>query len=241
MTNYVFVHGAWHGGWCWRRVADPLRRDGHRVFTPSLTGLGDRAHLALPEIDLDRHIADIAALIESEELAEVVLIGHSYGGMVITGVADRLAGQIRELVYVDAFVPADGEAVMQLLGPSRRREFESLAPEIWLLPPISAEDFRVREAADRAWVDRRCVGMPRRCFTQPIRLAGAWQRVQHLTYVLAAEYLRSPFHRYAEALRADPRWRVTEIACGHEVMIDAPDALRLLLLESVASGERAAQ
>lgn len=232
MANVLLVHGAWHGGWCWRSTAEALRREGHRVFTPSLTGLGDRAHLARPEIDLDLHIADIVAFIEAEELDRLVMAGHSYGGMVITGVADRLAERLAALVYVDAFLPNDGETVMQLLAPGRRAAFEALPPEVWQLPPVSAEAFGVRRAEDRAWVDRRCVGMPRRCFTQPAKVAGGWRKVPRLHYVLAGLYGKGPFMRYADRLRGDPRWHFTELPCGHEVMVDLPNELATTINEA---------
>ena len=111
MANFVLVHGAWHGGWCWVRVAERLRRDGHFVVTPTLTGLGERAHLLNRDINLDTHITDIVAVLEAEELQDVVLCGHSYGGCVITGVADRVAERLRAVVYLDAFIPEDGQSL----------------------------------------------------------------------------------------------------------------------------------
>ena len=117
--TFVLVHGAWHGGWCWRFVRDLLEKSGHRVHAPSLTGLGERKHLARPDIDLDTHIADIVSLLEMEDLSDVVLVGHSYGGMVITGVADRAPERIGRLVYLDAFVPEDGKCTLDYVVPER--------------------------------------------------------------------------------------------------------------------------
>lgn len=117
MANFVLVHGAWIGGWCWRPNAQALRKAGHEVFTPTLTGLGERSHLMNPGINLDTHIADIVNVIKHEELSDVVLVGHSYGGMVVTGVADALADKIRSLVYLDAFVPESGQALVDLAPP----------------------------------------------------------------------------------------------------------------------------
>ena len=122
MATYLLVHGAWHGGWCWRRVTDILRAEGHTVFTPTLTGLGERAHLARPEIDLETHISDVLGVLDAEELDDVILCGHSYGGMVITGVADRLPGRIKALVYLDAFVPEHGESVIDLYAGPRQAD-----------------------------------------------------------------------------------------------------------------------
>ncbi len=139
MTTFVLVHGAWQGGWCWRFVAPALRRGGHEVYAPTLTGLGDRAHLARPGIDLDLHGQDVVALLEMEDLHDVVLLGHSYGGMVVTGVADRCATRIRHLVYLDAFVLENGKCALDYIVPERAASFRrdgeqsgSIAP-----PPLS--------------------------------------------------------------------------------------------------------
>ena len=118
MATFVLVHGAWHGGWCWIKVAEPLRTQGHRVFAPTLTGLGERAHLVSPDINLDTHIQDIVGVLESEELMDVILVGHSYAGMVITGVAERVTDRLSALVYVDAFVPENGQSMLSI-NPER--------------------------------------------------------------------------------------------------------------------------
>ena len=116
--TFVLIHGAWHGGWCWRRVADRLRRDGHVVFTPTLTGLGERAHLLAPGIDLATHVADVVNLLKWERLSEVILCGHSYGGFVISGVAEVMPAQIRSIVFLDAFLPENGDTIQKLTGPA---------------------------------------------------------------------------------------------------------------------------
>ena len=125
MSTFVLVHGAWHGGWCWRFVAPALRKLGHDVYTLSLTGLGDRRHLARPEINLDLHVQDVVALLEMEDLHQIVLVGHSYGGMVITGVADKCAERIRQLVYLDAFVPENGKCALDYILPERAAAFRA--------------------------------------------------------------------------------------------------------------------
>src|SRR5271157_4782762 len=116
--TFVLVHGAWHGGWCWRRVADRLRLDGHAVFTPMLTGLGERSHLLRPGIDLATHVADIVSVMRWEQLSEVVLCGHSYGGFVISGVAEMTLTRIRSIVFLDAFLPANSDTILKLTGPA---------------------------------------------------------------------------------------------------------------------------
>jgi pimeloyl-ACP methyl ester carboxylesterase len=158
MVTFVLVHGACHGGWCWRDVTAELRAAGHEVFAPTLTGLGERSHLASPAVDLSMHIRDVANLIEWEDLREVVLVGHSYGGMVITGVADRLADRLAALVYLDALVPQDRQCVLDL-QPSERRA--SILEEVaanggWFWPCRTAAFYGVRDPARQAWVDGKC-------------------------------------------------------------------------------------
>ena len=162
MAAFVLVHGAFHGGWYWRDVFAHLRAAGHEVFAPTLTGLGERRHLASPAVDLSTHVQDVANLLEWEDLQGVVLVGHSYGGMVITGVADRLAERLAALIYLDAAVPEDGQCVLDLQAPERR---ESILEEVvanggWLWPPRTAEFYGVRDPAKQAWVDARCVPQP---------------------------------------------------------------------------------
>src|SRR4029450_13175141 len=138
MTTYLLVHGGWVGGWIWNRVAPILRKAGHDVFTPTLTGLGERAHLANPDIDLATHIQDVVSVLEFEDLKRVVLVGHSYGGMVITGVAERTAERLNHLVYLDAFVPRDGQSVADLVSPELAASFEEgvrLSGDGWRIPP----------------------------------------------------------------------------------------------------------
>ena len=145
MANFVLVHGAWIGGWCWRPNAQALRKAGHEVFTPTLTGLGERSHLMNPSINLDTHIADIVNVIKHEELSDVVLVGHSYGGMVVTGVADALADKIRSLVYLDAFVPESGQALVDLAPPEPKPQ----AASDYTLAPLPAAVFGARPGSGR--------------------------------------------------------------------------------------------
>ena len=172
-VTFVLVHGAWHGGWCWRFVRPLLEQAGHRVYAPSLTGLGERRHLARDDIDLDTHITDVVSLIEMEDLREVVLVGHSYGGMVITGAADRAHEPIARLVYLDAFVPEDGKCALDYVVPERaarmREEGErtgSVTP-----PPLSLWGITRQEHID--FIKPREVRHPYRTMAQPIRLGSA--------------------------------------------------------------------
>jgi len=229
--TFVLVHGAWHGGWCWRRVAERLRSGGHTVFTPTLTGLGERSHLLRAGIDLKTHIADVVNVMKWEGLTDVVLCGHSYGGFIISGVAEQMAPAIRSIVFLDAFVPANGETVRDLTGPAVREiAAAALQRGEIAIPPRPAEAFGVNEA-DRAWVDRLCVGQPIGTFADKIALAGASDRIPRKSYIRAASYANPGFDRAYAMLKSDPSWRTYEVSCGHDVMVDAPDQLSELLLE----------
>ncbi len=203
MTTFVLVHGAWHGGWCWKRVAKHLRSQGHEVHTPSLSGLAERSHLMTRLVNLETHILDIVNLFRWEELSEVVLCGHSYGGMVITGAADRVSDRVRSLVYLDAFLPENGQSLLDTTIPDRRSMLIDRAshdPYGRLMTPIPAAVFKVN-AADQAWVDSLCVPHPLACFEQKLVLSGTAAKIAKHTYIEAAGYSPSPFGPLAERLR----------------------------------------
>jgi pimeloyl-ACP methyl ester carboxylesterase len=230
--TFVLVHGAWHGGWCWRRVADRLRGGGHTVFTPTLTGLGERSHLGRAGIDLTTHIADLVNVMRWEGLSDVVLCGHSYGGFVISGAAEQVESAIRSIVFLDAFVPRNGESIEDLTGPAVKEAIRTaLQRGDVAIPPRSAEAFGVN-AADRPWVDRLCVAQPIATFTDKIALTGARERIARKTYVRAKAYPNPGFDRAHDGLRSDPSWRTCEVACGHDVMVDQPERLTEILLEA---------
>ncbi len=233
MATFVLVHGAWHGSWCWKRVRKRLQHAGHDVFTPTLTGVGERCHLAAPDVNLSTHIADVVNLIHWEELSKVILCGHSYGGFVISGVADRIPDRIRALVYVDAFVPEDGECVFDLVSPemasgSRRQAAES--GDGWKVNPVPGEVFEVN-LADRAWMNAQCTPHPIASLEERIKLTGALERIQKATHILATGFREgSPFP--AAQARAKKRgWKTTTMTCGHDVMLDMPEELTALLLD----------
>jgi pimeloyl-ACP methyl ester carboxylesterase len=230
--TFVLVHGAWHGGWCWRRVADRLRGGGHTVLAPTLTGLGERAHLLRAGIGLDTHIADVVNAMTWEGVGDVVLCGHSYGGFIISGVAEKMAPAIRSLVFLDAFMPRDGESVQDLTSPAVRDAIAAAVQRGELgIAPRPAEAFGVNPA-DRAWVDRLCVPHPIATFTDKIRLSGAVDRVARKTYVRAGSYANPGFDRALAAVKSNPAWRTHSVACGHDVMVDAPERLCEILLEA---------
>ncbi|HZD92482.1 MAG TPA: alpha/beta hydrolase [Pseudolabrys sp.] len=228
--SFVLVHGAWHGGWCWRRVADRLRAQGHHVFTPTLTGLGERAHLLSDDIDLSRHIEDVVAVLTHERLEDVVLCGHSYGGLVISGVAERALPEIASIVYLDAVVPGNGDSMAALVPAPVRAVIEAaLARGERTVPPRSAAAFNVNEA-DRAWIDSLCGPQPIGCMTETIALTGAYERVPRKSYIRATGYPNPSFDAALAKVRANPAWTTYEIDCGHDVMVDAPARLTEILL-----------
>jgi len=242
MANFVLVHGAWHGGWCYRDTARALRAAGHNVFTPTHTGVGARFHQSSSEITLDTHVRDVCGVIEAEELDNVILCGHSYGGMVITGVADRLPGKISALVYLDAFVPGHGDSLIDLINRALPPEvaagfigaFRGAALDGGLMQPIPAEAFNVKPE-NRAWVERRCVPQALATFELPLLLKNpdgdpAIRRV----YLLADGWDPSPFRYFAARCEALANWRVAKFACGHDVMVDMPGELAAELLQLAA-------
>jgi pimeloyl-ACP methyl ester carboxylesterase len=237
MANFVLVHGAWHGGWCWVRVAAQLVQQGHRVLIPTLTGLGDRVHLLNRDVNLDTHIQDVIGTIEAEELTEVTLCGHSYGGVVITGAADRVADRISSIVYLDAFIPEDGQAQRDLISVKRQADADLMVSEQgdgWKVPPRSAESFMVQSPEDRDWVNRRCVPHPYATMTQPVSLTGNWKNISRKTFIKAGLYTTSPFGPFAEAAKNDPDWQYEEIDAGHDIMLDAPKELSDALVRAAA-------
>ncbi len=231
-STFVLVHGAWHGGWCWQRVAERLRADGHNVFTPTLTGLGERSHLLRAGIDLKTHITDVVNVIKWEGLTDVVLCGHSYGGFIISGVAEVMAPLIRSIVFLDAFMPKNGESIRDLTAPTVLETIDgALQRSDLAIPPRSAEAFGVNPA-DRAWVDRMCVGQPIGCFTDKIVLTGARDKIAKKSYIRAAAYANPGFDRALASVKSDPSWRTYAVNCGHDVMVDDPARLTEILLEA---------
>ncbi len=229
--TFLLVHGAWHGGWCWRRVADRLRARGHAVFTPTLTGLGERAHLLHPDIDLSLHVADVLGVIKYERLSDIVLVGHSYGGCVISGVAEAAADKIRSIVFLDAFIPENGESLFDVVQPAVKEVIQGVLDRGETMVPVrDAAAFKVNEK-DRAWVDSLATPQPIRTFTEKIKLTGARDRIAQKIYIRASGYPNVSFDKALARVKADRSWRTYEVPCGHDVMIDEPERLTEILIE----------
>ena len=220
--TFVLVPGAWHGAWCYRRVTDILRTDGHKVYPLSLTGLAERSHLAGDAVDLSTHILDVVNLVKWEDLHDVVLVGHSYAGLVIAGAAEMIADQIASIVFLDAFIPADGQAMVDISPRD--------LPTSGLLPPYSAKGMGVNEA-DRAWVDSKVTPQPVRTYLEKLPAAGAYKRIPKKTYVRTT--FASPLWQgLYEGFKQSPDWKTHVVDCGHDLMIDKPQEVARILEEA---------
>ncbi|WMT89438.1 alpha/beta fold hydrolase [Pelagibacterium sp. H642] len=218
--SFVIVHGAWTGGWSWERVIGRLHAHGHRAFAPTLSGLCERRHLAGPAITLTTHIDDIVNEIEFKDLSDIVLVGHSYGGMVATGVVERVPDRIASVVFIEAFIPEDG---MSFADSAPGEDFSPAMID----PPPTAPGEYLREE-DRVWVDSKATPQPVGTFTEKLKVTGAYQRVPKKTFVVATSGV--PFGETLDKFRADPGWTIRELPCGHDIAVDLPDELAELLM-----------
>jgi pimeloyl-ACP methyl ester carboxylesterase len=237
MATYVLVHGAWQGASTWEALVDRLRARGHRVHTPTLTGLGERSHQLTPEVDLEGHIKDVLTCLTYEDLRLVILVGHSYGGMVMTGVTERAADRLARLVYVDAFVPKDGDSALSLLPAPFQQAFRDQAQaqgagwrlpaserqlDLWGLEPGPARDF----------VRSKLCDFSIRCFEQPVHLPTHAAASLDRTYIacVAPGYPARPaFQPFAEQAKREG-WHYHELPTGHDCHVEMPDELSAILL-----------
>jgi pimeloyl-ACP methyl ester carboxylesterase len=231
MATFVLVHGAWHGGWCWVKLARLLTDAAHTVYAPTLTGLGDRAHLARPENDLALHVEDVVAMLEAEELRNVILVGHGYGGLVVGGAAAGTPGRVARLVYVDAFVAEAGKALLDHVGPERADEIRKAAASAgdgWRVAPLPPERLGVTSARDTEWLKRRLVPQPLRTFEQPVAAVPPAKLAR--TYVHCSKPAMAAFAPFAERIRDDNKWRFHDVKSGHDAMVTAPGELAKILM-----------
>ncbi len=235
--TYVLIHGAWHGGWCWRRVTDRLTAQGHRVFAPSLTGLGDRAHLFSSHISMQTHVEDVLGLVEAEELNDFVLVGHSYAGMVLSGAADSLRERVSHYVYLDARLPSDmspgasfswsgfdAADLRETRLTSVREQGAGVA-----LPPPPPGAFAVSEPSDVAWLVRQLGPMPIQTYLGSFTLRNGGSDGLRRTYIAAVKPAYAALVATHDRIREDPSWSFASIEAGHDCMVTAPDALTDLL------------
>lgn len=249
MANYILVHGAWHGAWCWDKVVPLLQAAGHHAYTPTLTGLGEQAALLAPGIGLDTHIQDVVNLIETKDLQHVILVGHSYSGMVITGVADRVPDRLAHLVYLDAVIPHDGQSMADIahVGTMLRHNAKRKGDGWRVNPPMEGRLgrgglFGVTEEPDLSLVRSKVTPQPLETFIQPVHIAhkDLVDAIPH-TFIectrrgLAVWLLRKAFMRRMLPLN-ETGWNRRALPTGHDAMIIAPQALAHLLLEIPSRG-----
>jgi pimeloyl-ACP methyl ester carboxylesterase len=233
-TTFLVCHGAWGGGWSWKKMHPLMAAAGHRLVTPTYTGLGERQHLANPSVDLETHIQDILNVIKYEDLRDIVLIGHSYGGMVATGVADRKRDRIAQLIYIDAFVPKDGQSLLDLDEPARQHMRKlAEAGDGWRIPPSRLPPDT--SPTDIEWLTERRVPQPIKCFETKLKLQGGELSLPR-SYIYATRIAPADtFGPFAKRTRNEAGWRYHEIDASHSPNVTAPQTLMALLQKIVAA------
>ena len=234
MATVVLAHGAWSAAWAWKKMRPLFRKAGHEFFSPTYTGLGERAHLARPEVDLSTHVQDVLAVLEIEGLKEVTLLGHSYGGMVATGVADKAADRIARVVYIDAFAPKDGQSLFDLLGPKGEAHMRAGAAKDgdgWKLPlnPMPPDT----SPEDAAWAVPKRRPQPIKTFEQKIALKSPAPPPRHYIYAKKSGP-GDVFRQFGERAKSEAGWKYWEIDSTHSPNITCPDALMALLTQIMA-------
>lgn len=230
--TFVLVHGAWHGGWCWRPVSDILESHGHKVFSPTLTGLGERSHLITKDTNASMHVDDVVNVINWENLSDIVLVGHSYGGVAISGAADRIPERIGSIVFLDAFVPENGESLIEKASTNTQGVINAAIErkEIGIKSPPSSV-FGIEEK-DRAWVDSKITPQPVATFTEKVTYTGGREKIERKSYIRATGYKSATFDANLAKAQANKSWQAHEFACGHDVMVVQPEQLAELLLKA---------
>jgi pimeloyl-ACP methyl ester carboxylesterase len=231
--TFVLIHGAYHGGWCWRRVADIIEQHGHKVYAPSLTGNADRSHLLTKDVVLDTQIADIANLVTWEDLKDICLVAHSFGGWPASGALEHIHDRTASIVWLDAFKPENGQKGTDYLSEFSRKAMEDAVAkgEPGRKPP-PAKTFSLSEK-DYAWIDSKLSQQPNGVATQPIKLTGKRDMIAKKTYIRAPKYPQAAFDKALAECKADNSWQTfVNDNTGHDVMIDQPEWLADLLLKA---------
>jgi pimeloyl-ACP methyl ester carboxylesterase len=235
MASVLLAHGAWSSAWAWKRMRPLMARSGHDFYAPSYTGLGERDHLAAPTNDLETHIQDVLGVIRAEELTDIVLIGHSYGGIVATGVADRARDVVRKLIYLDAFAPNDGESLFDLIPEAQRsRMRDSVATgDGWRIESIPPSPDT--SSADREWINRHKRLQSIKCFEQRLRLSKPLDLPRF--FIQCVRYAENgPFGQFAERANTENGWKYYALDASHSPNITAPDLLQNLRDDIIAAG-----
>jgi pimeloyl-ACP methyl ester carboxylesterase len=235
MASIVLAHGAWSAAWVWKKMRPLMRAAGHEFFSPTYTGLGERDHLARPEIDLSTHIQDVLSVLEFEDLKDVTLLGHSYGGMVATGVADKAADRIARVVYIDAFAPKDGQSLFDLVGPKAEANMRAGAQKDgdgWKLPLNPMPPDTAPE--DAAWAVPRRRPQPIKTFEQKITLRSPYAPARHYIYA-RKNGPGDVFRQFGDRAKTEAGWKYYEIDASHNPHITCPDVLMALLTVIMAS------
>jgi len=235
MADFVLVHGAWHGAWCWRKLLPLLWSAGHRAFAVDLTGLGARRHLARPDVGLSTHVDDVVATLETEELERAVLVGHSYAGMVITGAAERAGARLASLVYLDAVVPRSGESWSSTHTPDTQAERRAAIAQRGGIAPPDPAVFGL-SGTDRDWVARRQCDQPGGCYDEALKFdEKRWSALRRHFIDCNAPALPT-IASSRERARSDPGWYVSTLATGHDPMVSAPEELASRLNQIAQAG-----
>ncbi|MBV8213419.1 MAG: alpha/beta hydrolase [Verrucomicrobia bacterium] len=231
--TFVLVHGAWHGAWCWRRVISILRSAGHTVFAPTLTGFGERVHLIRPDLTIEDFATDIVNVITAEELNDIILVGHSFGGNPISVVADRAPERLKQLVYIDTVLLQNGESAFSRLDPSivaQRIELAEKSSGGLTIPPPSPEAFGVTDAADAEWLRRQLTPLPLNCYRAPIHLKHPLGNGVNKTYIACTNPVYHPAVPTHEWVKMQTDWHYVEISTGHDAMVTSPEGLSETLI-----------
>ncbi|WNV77199.1 alpha/beta hydrolase [Geodermatophilus sp. DSM 44513] len=229
MSTVVLVAGAWHGAWCWQRVLPALWRAGHTAVPVALTGVGERAHQLTAQVGLGTHVEDVVAAVRAQECRDAVLVGHSYGGLVVTGAADRLGAEVGRLVYLDAVVPLPGRSWAQCVPETARAQREALIEASGHIPPAHPSAYGLT-GDDAAWVARRQTPHPGGTFTEPLHFDADRWAARPRTYVDCTAPALPTIEPSRRLVRSQPGWEVVELVTGHDPMVSAPAELAAVLL-----------
>ena len=237
MATFVLVHGAWHGGWCWARVAPKLRASGHIVHTPTMTGFGERSHLLSPDVGLETNVTDIMNVILWEDLTDIILVGASYAGMVTTSVADRLPERVSALAYINAFIAADSVSQNDMLPDWRRemieKEIES-DPDAWRMPPPAPDLIGVEDPEVAAWISDKMTIQSATTFRDRATITGGIDKITNRTFIRATGYPNSTFDATLKTYQEHPEWRAEVLDTSHDAMITAADEVTKIFEEIAA-------